>query len=110
MVDTKSERFQVVIAGAGVAALETMIALRALAGPRVDITLVAPESEFVYRPLAVAAPFGLDSPPSYPLGPIVADFGATHRRDRLSWVAAGSQRVFLESGDELGYDALVVAL
>ena len=34
---------RVVIAGGGVAALETLIALRDLAGDRVDITLVAPE-------------------------------------------------------------------
>jgi sulfide:quinone oxidoreductase len=109
-VNTSSDRFEVVIAGAGVAALETMMALRSLAGPRVAITLVAPEDEFVYRPLAVAAPFGLESVPSYPLGRIAADFGATHLHDRLSWVGPGGQRVFLESGDELGYDALVVAL
>src|SRR3954463_2246334 len=87
-----------------------MMGVRSLAGPQVAITLVAPEDEFVYRPLAPAVPFGLETVPAYPLETIVADFGATHVRDRLSWVGAGSQRVFLESGDELGYDALVVAL
>src|SRR3954447_25770739 len=100
----------VVIAGAGVAGLETMMAVRDLAGPRVDVTLLAPDSEFVYRPLAVAEPFGADPARTYRLDSIAADFGATHLRDRLAWVAPRSQRVFLESGDELGYDALVVAL
>src|SRR5690349_24634702 len=42
-----SRRLQVLIAGAGVAGLETALALRALAGKRVAITLVAPEHDFV---------------------------------------------------------------
>jgi sulfide:quinone oxidoreductase len=46
----------VLIAGGGVAALEAMMALRDLAGERVRMTLVAPEPDFVYRPMAVAAP------------------------------------------------------
>jgi sulfide:quinone oxidoreductase len=38
---------RVLIAGGGAAGLETMMALRALAGERVDLTLVAPDDEFV---------------------------------------------------------------
>ena len=49
--------FRVVIAGAGVAALEDALALRALAEDSVSVELVAPEEEFTYRPLAVAEPF-----------------------------------------------------
>ena len=41
---------RVLIAGGGVAALETMIALRALAEDRVEITLLAPDRDFFYRP------------------------------------------------------------
>ena len=52
------DKFRVVIAGGGVAALETMVALRALAEDRVDVMLVAPDEVFAYRPLAVAEPFG----------------------------------------------------
>ena len=47
---------EVVIAGGGVAGLEALLALHGLAGPRVRVQLLAPESEFVYRPLAVAEP------------------------------------------------------
>jgi uncharacterized protein len=39
------ERFQVVIAGGGVAALETALALRDLAGDRVNLKLIAPNAE-----------------------------------------------------------------
>ena len=48
---------RVLIVGGGVAGLETMLALRAIAEERVDIELVAPEPQFWYRPLAVAEPF-----------------------------------------------------
>ena len=41
-----SGRFRVVIAGGGVAGLEALLALRDMAGDRVDLTLLAPEAEF----------------------------------------------------------------
>ena len=51
-----------VIAGGGVAGLETLLALRALAGDRVDITLVTPELRFVNRSMAVDQPFRTTAP------------------------------------------------
>ena len=51
--DRDSGRLQVLIAGAGVAGLEAAFALRELAGDRVSVTLLAPNSDFIYRPLAV---------------------------------------------------------
>lgn len=47
----------VLIAGGGVAALELMLALRALAERRVEIELLSAEHEFGYRPWGVAEPF-----------------------------------------------------
>ena len=35
------------------------MALRALVGGTVHVELVAPEVEFSYRPVAIAAPFGM---------------------------------------------------
>jgi sulfide:quinone oxidoreductase len=46
-----------VIGGGGVAAVETLLALRALAGQRVDVTVVSPERELLYRPVTVAEAF-----------------------------------------------------
>ena len=40
---------QVLVAGSGVAAVECVLALRALAGPRVAIELLSPVAEFVHR-------------------------------------------------------------
>jgi sulfide:quinone oxidoreductase len=51
-------RRRVLVAGGGVAALETVLALRSLAQDRVQVTLLAPERDFVYRPLTVSEPFG----------------------------------------------------
>jgi sulfide:quinone oxidoreductase len=105
-----TQPLQVLIAGAGVAGLETMMAVRALAGPRVAITLVAPNPEFAYRPLAVAEPFDVDHVRRYPLERIASDFDATFVQDEVSWVGVRGQCVFLRGGDDLGYDALVMAL
>jgi hypothetical protein len=49
----------VVIVGGGVAGLEALLGLRAMAGDRVSITLAAAAHDFSYRPLAIAEPFGL---------------------------------------------------
>src|SRR5918995_6966215 len=67
---------EVLIVGGGVAALETLMALGDVAGDRVRVTLVAPEPDFVFRPMAVAEPFGFGEARRYPLRRIVEDFGA----------------------------------
>ena len=48
---------RVLVAGGGVAGMEAILALRELAPEAVDITLLAPETTFAYRPMAVAVPF-----------------------------------------------------
>ena len=101
---------RVVIAGGGVAGLETLIALRELAGDRVELQLVAPQWEFDHRPLAVAEPFGLGETRRLELGRLAADHGASWRFDALAEVDAPRRRATLRSGDVLEYDDLVVAL
>ena len=54
------DRLHVVIAGGGVAAVESLLALRELAGRRVQITLLSPERRFLYRPVTVAEAFDRD--------------------------------------------------
>jgi sulfide:quinone oxidoreductase len=100
----------VLIAGGGVAALETLMALRALAGPRVRPTLLSPTTEFVYAPLSVREPFAAGAPERYPLARIAGDFGAELREDALAWVAPGQHCAFTESGAEIDYDVLVLTL
>src|SRR5687767_9821261 len=98
----------VLIVGGGVAALEALMALRALAGERVRITLAAPDPDFVYRPMAVAEPFGHSAPRRYPLRQIAADFGARLIQSAVVAVDAGQRRVVNRTGDTLSYDTLIL--
>lgn len=101
---------RVVIAGGGVAGLEALIALRELAGARVEVTLLAPIHEFVVRALSTAEPFGRPAPRVYDLPSICADHGAEFRRDALHAVDRALAAARLASGADLRYDSLLVAL
>src|SRR5437660_1245003 len=68
-------RPRVVIAGGGVAALETLLALRSIAGTSVRITLVSPIRDFHYRPMTVTEPFELGEARSFPLAAVVGSHG-----------------------------------
>jgi sulfide:quinone oxidoreductase len=100
----------VLIAGGGVAAIEAMLALKQLAGERLVIDLLAPERDFVYRPLAVAEPFGLGAARRFELDVLTGEAGAGHRTDGLAAVDADDRRVRTRSGEEIPYDVLVVAV
>lgn len=101
---------QVVIAGGGFAALEAMIALRALASERVAVTLISPEPTFLYRPAATVEVFGEGPSAEYDLRAISSDLGASYHRVRLESVASESKYVRLSSGVKLSYDVLMLAV
>ncbi|MEA2471276.1 MAG: sulfide:quinone oxidoreductase [Thermoleophilaceae bacterium] len=97
------------IAGGGVAGVEAVMALRALAGGRVSITLVTPETEFVYRAMSVAEPFALGSAQRLPLEQIAHDFDVELIADELDSVATNSECVVTYGLSEIPYDALLLA-
>jgi sulfide:quinone oxidoreductase len=101
---------RVLIAGAGVAAFEAALALRDLGRIRVQVELVAPEQEFVYRPLAVAAPFRMGDVSRFPLQQLVEAAGATLTQAAARRVDADRKLVTTDDGQELPYDALLLAL
>jgi sulfide:quinone oxidoreductase len=101
---------RVVIAGAGVAGLEALLALRALAGDRVDITLVAPERQFVNRSMSVSQPFSLQRVRGLRLEDVAAEHGVRWHRGALDRVERARRVVVTKAGDELAYDMLVLAL
>jgi sulfide:quinone oxidoreductase len=107
---SRSGRFEVVVAGGGVAGLEAALALRDLAGDRVRLTLLAPGSEFVYRPMTVREPFAYSRAARLPLTQIAADTGAELVSDALSSVDVAGRVVGTAGGEALGYDALVLGL
>jgi sulfide:quinone oxidoreductase len=100
----------VLIAGAGVAGLEAALALQALAEGKAVVELVAPETEFTYRPLAVAEPFGVGEVKRFPLNRLVAAAGAGLRGGSVAAVDAERKIAMLADGDERGYDVLLLAL
>ena len=101
---------RVLVAGAGVAALEAALALRDLGGERLTVELVAPEDEFVYRPLAVAAPFRMGEVRAFPLQRLVEAAGATLIQGAVRKVDPERKRVTTDDDEELPYDALLLAL
>jgi sulfide:quinone oxidoreductase len=100
----------ILIAGGGVAALEALIALRDLAGDHPRVTVLAPEPDFVYRPMAVAEPFCLGHADHHPIADFARQFDATHLRDRLAGVDPDAHTVTTGAGETIAYDSLLIAI
>jgi sulfide:quinone oxidoreductase len=107
--DTHSDPLHVLIAGGGVAALETMMALRALAGDRVRITLLAPGRDFHYRPMAVAEPFTIAQARHIAMIAVAHDFDTRLVKGELIGVEAAERCALTGDGERIQYDALVIA-
>jgi sulfide:quinone oxidoreductase len=101
---------EVVIAGGGVAALETALALHVVAGDRVKLTLLTPSADFIYRPVAVLEPFVGVPPRRLALSRVAAEVGATLEHDGLAAVDCDRRVLHTVGQRELRYDALVVAV
>jgi sulfide:quinone oxidoreductase len=101
---------RVVVTGGGVAGLETLVALRGLASDRVALTLIAPEDEFVYRPLSVEEPFAVGRLRSVGLQRAAHGAGADFVPATIEAVDPAARTVSTSAGDELAFDALVLAV
>ena len=98
-----------VIAGGGVAGLELLVGLRAMAEERALIELVCPRRDFVYRPSAVAEPFGLGRAHRFDLATLVEDLGARFVPDAIASVDPARHLARTRAGAEIAYDSLVLA-
>jgi sulfide:quinone oxidoreductase len=107
---TSSEKLRVIVAGGGVAALETVLALHDLAPELTDVRMIAPGAELIYRPMSVREPFAYGPAKRYPLAPIVHDAGAQLIADELAWVDSDRHLAHTRGDERLEYDALVLAL
>jgi sulfide:quinone oxidoreductase len=108
--ETPNTPQRVVIAGGGVAALETVLALHDLAPELTDVTVIAPNPDFHYRPMTVREPFAQGQARRYPLAPIIRDAGAQLVTDELAWVDPDNHLAHTKGEQELEYDTLVLAL
>ena len=106
----EDQRRKVLIAGGGVAGVEALLAFAALAPGRVSVELMAPEPDFVYRPLSVAEPFELAVVRRLPLAELAAEHDARYRRDALVQVDPRRRVAITRAGTELDYDFLLLAV
>jgi sulfide:quinone oxidoreductase len=100
---------EIVIAGGGVAGLEGLLALHRSLGDRARLVLIAPDSDFTYRPMAVAEPFGLGHAHRVPLRRFVNETGAELMLDAVTAVDDADRHVQLADGGSRGFDALLLA-
>ncbi|MFN8112416.1 MAG: FAD-dependent oxidoreductase [Solirubrobacterales bacterium] len=103
-----AEDFQVVVAGGGVAALEAVLAIRALEESPTAIELLSPSRDFRLQALSVAEPFGGDAR-TLDLAEFCAEHDVAYRPDGVAEVWGGPRRVLTDRGDEMFYDALLMA-
>jgi len=100
---------RVVVAGGGVAGIEALLTLHALAGDRIDLTLVDAQLDFVSRPMKVAEPFARGRARRYPIADMARDAGARLVADSVSAVDLGERVAHTAGGEALRYDALLLA-
>jgi sulfide:quinone oxidoreductase len=108
--ESREAPLRVLVAGGGVAGLEALLALRDMAANRVDVTLLSPQDDFVYRPLAVAEPFSMGHVHRFPLRQLTDDLGVQLVHGALERVDARHRHMITADGDELDYEALLVAI
>ncbi len=106
--DATGNGARVVIVGGGVAGVEALLALSDLAGDRAALTLVAPEPDFLYKPLLVEEPFDLGPAARYELEPLARERGAAFVQRAVKAVRPQDHAVDLDDGSALDYDYLVV--
>jgi sulfide:quinone oxidoreductase len=103
-------RPRVLIAGGGVAALETVLALDALVGRTIELTLLTPSREFLYRPVTVAEAFDAGEARSYRLEELLAQAGGGRlHQGALARVLADEHVAVTGRGERIPYEKLVVA-
>jgi len=106
---TSTTPFRVIVCGGGVAGIEALLALRDLAGDRVDLTLLDAQPNFVYRPLLVAEPFARERAGHVSLAEVARDTGARLVPDVVATVVDDERLVVTQGGERLRYDALLLA-
>lgn len=102
-------RQQVIVSGAGVAGIELALALRDLAGDRVEVELWDPRREFVYRPFAIGEPYGRSRSFRYDLDRLATRCGAGYRAGSIASIDPQRRIATTRDGERVAYDHVVIA-
>jgi sulfide:quinone oxidoreductase len=100
---------RIAILGAGFAALKAVSSLRAR-DKNIQITVISPESEFVYYPSLIWIPSGARQASDIvaPLGRFFQRMAVTHRVATVTGLDTGRRCVLTDDG-EVEYDGLIIA-
>jgi sulfide:quinone oxidoreductase len=107
--DRPDDRQKVLVAGAGVAGLEAALALRDLAGDRVEVSLHDPAEEFAYRPFGIGEPYGTTRAFRYDLRRLSELCGASLESGAIAAVEPDRRIAIDREGERFPYDYLIVA-
>ncbi len=103
-------RPRIVVAGGGMAGIETSLALADFTGGYAGVTVVDAARRFAVPATAAGTAFGIAPPVDLPLSQVVARTGATLRPSRLVAVDPRRRLAMLAGGELLVYDHLVIAV
>jgi sulfide:quinone oxidoreductase len=109
-VERLPEGAQIAIVGGGIAGLEALMAVRDLAEDRVKLTLIAPDPDFLYKPLVVEEPFSPQPAERRALAPIAEEFGAEFVQQAVADVVPERHELRLADGATVAYDAAIVCV
>ena len=100
---------RVLVAGGGIAGIEALLELRALAGDRIELTLADAQRDFTYRPMKVAEPFARGQAARHAMADVARDVGARLVADSVVSVDDEARVAHTAGGEELPFDALLLA-
>jgi sulfide:quinone oxidoreductase len=105
-----AQRFDVLIAGSGPAALEAALVLQRVAGDLVETTILTPDEHFAHQPITVLSPFAAHGSQRQPLATLASGAGASLRRGTVASVDSAARTLRTGDGETIAYDALLIAV
>jgi sulfide:quinone oxidoreductase len=104
-----AERVRILVAGSGPGALEATLALSRSEQLDAEISLISPQTEYLYRPNLVMEPFGVVSTARYSVGEIIRHPSVQQWQGLIERVDPAAGKAWSPENDEFDFDAMVVA-
>lgn len=108
VADRHERRQKALIVGGGIAGIEAALALRDLAGERIEVEIRDPRRQFVFRPFAVGEPYGAARIFRYDLDEMAARCGASLHSDGIVAIESENQTAVTRHGGRVSYDYLLL--